>query len=179
MALYEVLRILHRGVVWRDPLFLNLLDQSDFLVVPVVNADGVAFIEQQHTADSMSIAKKRKNMNPKANMSSNGIACAPEDAGVDLNRNYPVDWGQSEKLSWNFDGKDKDECADPCSECYRGSKPFSEPETQAIRNLIQSEAKRLKFVVNFHSFGNMWIYPYNGRKENDIEKRSPGALAIF
>lgn len=38
---------------------------------------------------------------------------------------------------------------------------------------------QIKFVYNFHSNGNMWIYPYNGRSENDIETRNPGILAIF
>ena len=34
-------------------------------------------------------------------------------------------------------------------------------------------------MVNLHSNGNSWIYPYNGRPENDIETRNPGMLQIF
>lgn len=109
-----------------------------------------------------------------------GYQCEPKDGGVDLNRNYGVDWGVGEKLQVGLgEANAVDECADPCSECYRGSKAFSEPETRAIRDFLVAHKDEIKFVYNFHSFGNSWIYPYNGRGENDIEKRSPGALAIF
>jgi len=30
-----------------------------------------------------------------------------------------------------------------------------------------------------HSNGNSFIYPFNGRDENDIEERRPGILNIF
>ena len=46
--------------------------------------------------------------------------------GVDLNRNYGFRFG--------FD--DKGSSPDPCSEYYRGSAPFSEPETKAIRDFV-------------------------------------------
>lgn len=72
-----------------------------------------------------------------------------------------------------------DECADACSECYRGPEPFSEPETKALRTFLNEHQKQIKFVYNFHSNGNMWIYPYNGRVDNDIETRNPGILPIF
>jgi hypothetical protein len=72
-----------------------------------------------------------------------------------------------------------DECKDVCSECYRGTAPFSEPETQAMKAFFEENSKNIKFVMNFHSFGNMWIIPFNGRKSNDIEKRKPGILSIF
>ena len=40
-----------------------------------------------------SIIHKRKNMNPKAIKGAGGKECPLEDQGVDLNRNYGVDWG--------------------------------------------------------------------------------------
>lgn len=30
----------------------------------------------------------------------------------------------------------QDACADECGECYRGKHPFSEPETEAIRDFL-------------------------------------------
>ena len=85
--------------------------------------------------------KKRKNKNPSANYSAKTkLACAPEDAGVDLNRNYGVDWGVED--SKNMDRrslKDTDgACVDPCGECYQGISAFSEKETQAMRDFIDS-----------------------------------------
>jgi len=39
--------------------------------------------------------------------------------------------------------------------------------------------EEIKFVYNFHSYGNMYLWPYNGSNPNDIETRSPGVLDIF
>lgn len=136
-------------------------------------------------------------MSPHATYSTKGYTCAEEDSGVDLNRNYGVDFGVAEEtqvglvsqetqsLAEVFGDKSltkkmfEDDCGDPCSECYRGPSAFSEPETKALRDFISVHQKQIKFVSNFHSLGNMWVYPFNGRTKNDIEERSPGALAIF
>lgn len=48
-----------------------------------------------------------------------------------------------------------------------------------MRDFIDLNKNQLKFVVNIHSNGNSWIFPYNGRVENDIETRNPGMLQIF
>ena len=69
--------------------------------------------------------------------------------------------------------------ADPCSYNFPGYTPFSEPESLAYRNFVEKNQKELAFVVNMHSNGNAFIYPFNGRQENDIEKRRPGILNIF
>lgn len=70
------------------------------------------------------------------------------DSGVDLNRNYGFHYGQ--------DQLDQDEC----SESYRGPFAFSEPETKAIRALIDKYPTILS-AMNFHTYGNMWIRPLN------------------
>jgi len=45
-----------------------------------------------------------------------------EEGGIDLNRNY--DW------QFNMNSEDSSSSSsDPCSEIYKGPKPFSEPET--------------------------------------------------
>ena len=49
----------------------------------------------------------------------------------------------------------------------------------AYRDFVQSKEGHLSFVVNMHSNGNAFIYPFNGRNENDIERRRPGVLSIF
>lgn len=48
--------------------------------------------------------------------------------GVDLNRNYPWAFGEHDDVGSSDD---------PCSDVYGGPYPFSEPETQAIRNIIE------------------------------------------
>jgi hypothetical protein len=47
-----------------------------------------------------------------------------------------------------------------CLEAYRGEKPFSEPETQAIKSFIESHPN-IKIAMNYHSFGNLLIIPFN------------------
>ena len=63
---------------------------------------------------------------------------------------------------------------DPCSYNFPGTVPFSEPETIAYRDFVLSKKDKLSFVINMHSNGNAFIYPFNGRNKNDIEIRRPG-----
>jgi len=66
--------------------------------------------------------------------------------GVDLNRNFGVAWGGS--------GASKNKR----NETYRGEYAFSEPETQAIRDLVKRE--RFAAHVDFHAFGQLLLYPW-------------------
>ncbi|MFQ5585086.1 MAG: M14 family zinc carboxypeptidase, partial [Calditrichia bacterium] len=68
--------------------------------------------------------------------------------GVDLNRNYGYMWG--------FDNTGSSPT--PSSETYRGTSPFSEPETQAIRDFCNSHQIQLTF--NYHTYGDLLIYPW-------------------
>jgi hypothetical protein len=90
---------------------------------------------------------------------------------VDLNRNYGVDW----KLNDREDNDSKN----PCSEYYAGMEAFSEPETKAMQMFLELNSEKIKFVINFHSNGNTFIWPFNGRERNDIEKRAPGVLSVM
>lgn len=69
--------------------------------------------------------------------------------GVDGNRNYGFKWAVS-GVSNN-----------PCDkETYAGPKPFSEPETQMVRNIMMDNAKRLKLYISLHSYGQYLVYPW-------------------
>ena len=70
------------------------------------------------------------------------------NSGVDLNRNYGFHYGESPE--------DKDEC----SETFRGKSAFSEKETQAVKYLCE-KYPNIVAAMNFHSYGNMWIHPFN------------------
>lgn len=99
------------------------------------------------------------------------VYCSDKQVGVDLNRNYGIDWNLTRAEN---DTKDLD-----CSEFYGGAAPFSEKETQAIKNFVQSVSSELRFVINFHSWGPAFIWPFNGRFPNDIERRAPKVLPIM
>jgi len=65
-----------------------------------------------------------------------------------LNRNYGYHYGETpDDLS-------------ACSETYRGPTAFSEPETRAVRELIEKE-QTIASAMNFHCYGNIWIHPFN------------------
>ncbi len=68
--------------------------------------------------------------------------------GVDLNRNYGYEWG--------FD----DDGSSPITsdETYRGTGPFSEPETQAVRDFIS--AHNFVITLYFHSYSNLILWPW-------------------
>lgn len=66
--------------------------------------------------------------------------------GVDTNRNWSVDWGKKEK---DYDP----------SEEYPGTAPFSEPETQIMRNLAHSFRPHL--WVNVHSGMEALFMPFD------------------
>lgn len=68
--------------------------------------------------------------------------------GVDLNRNYGYQWNATCQSGSPY----------PSAEDYRGPEPFSEPETQAIRDLALSH--NFKYAVSFHSGGDIILYPW-------------------
>lgn len=157
-----------------EPTETSFWHFSDVLAVPFINIDGHAFIYNSYqitqnpdfTASnewldkgkvipSYEIGKwKRKNMNSEYCPSSeSGV-----EVGVDLNRNYGYQWGHSE-----------DEDEQPCSEVYKGPFPFSEPETQNIKKLVTRERNHLSLVLNFHTYGNLWVQPYNYSKHKNLE----------
>lgn len=68
---------------------------------------------------------------------------------MDGNRNYGFKWAVS-GVSYN-----------PCNkETYAGPEPFSEPETQIVRNIMMENAKRMKLYVSIHSYGQYLVYPW-------------------
>jgi len=131
-----------------------------------LNVDGVAFIEK-NWQEQHKIVPDRKNMNGQNGPCAQSLA----DDGVDINRNFAVDFGQVDEIldyqpdNWleKKSDKGKNRAVDPCSTNYAGPKPFSEPESIAFRDFLIKHKDELSFVINTHSNGNAFIYPFNGR----------------
>ena len=116
----------------------GVYDTVALLVLPVVNVDGVTHINE----DLQKWKEKRKNFR--------NTMCADEvNGGVDINRNYDVSFKSEDGVG-----------LDRCGEEYHGDKPFSEPESQAVRQLLDENPNVLS-ALNFHSWGNLWVHPYN------------------
>ena len=92
----------------------DLVDNREIWIIPMLNPDGHVYVEEGHT-------NWRKNRSP-IDEDDDGTIDA---YAVDLNRNYGYKWGVDEHTS-DY----------PESEFYHGKEPFSEKETQAIRDLL-------------------------------------------
>jgi len=68
--------------------------------------------------------------------------------GVDLNRNYGYQWDAPCQSGSPY----------PPDEDYRGPAPFSEPETQVIRDFALNHD--FKYAVSYHSGADVILYPW-------------------
>ncbi len=118
-----------------DPVATYLVNNREIYCVPVYNADGYEYNHQTNPNGGGMWRKNRKN---------SGGGCY----GIDLNRNYSYMWGYDNIGS----------SPDPCDDTYRGSGPFSEPESQAIRDFVTG--KNMQTYFNMHAYGNDILYPW-------------------
>jgi len=73
--------------------------------------------------------------------------------GVDLNRNFSVGFKKSKNTSSNV---------------YGGPYPFSEPETRAIKNFVDSH-DNITIALDYHSQGNVFFPAHKFNHEREIE----------
>lgn len=81
MALYSVLKMIHGSLVHNMDKYRGLLTQNKYFVIPTVNVDGLAFIEDTYLSTGQ-IPQKRTNAHIY------NSKCDKVEGGVDLNRNY-------------------------------------------------------------------------------------------
>lgn len=118
----------------------NLLNGLHIIVFPLVNPDGRNFSQ---TVD----ADWRRSRNP-ANSGGN-----PSCIGVDLNRNYDFLFDFTTKFAPGSPGS-MGASTDPCDVGlrYHGPSAFSEPETQNVRWLLDTNP-RTRWLLDLHSAG--------------------------
>jgi len=73
--------------------------------------------------------------------------------GVDLNRNFSVGYGKSINTASNV---------------YSGPKPFSEPETLAIKNFVDNK-DNITIALDYHSQGNVFFPAHKFKHESEID----------
>ncbi|KAK2184078.1 hypothetical protein NP493_283g02000 [Ridgeia piscesae] len=81
--------------------------------------------------------------------------------GTDLNRNFGFHWGETGGCRGG----------DPCSDVYRGPKPFSDVESRNLRDAIWPLRTDTKLLLNLHSYHQSWLLPFTGlvSKTNDYD----------
>jgi len=114
----------------------ELVDEREIWIVPMINPDGHVYVQYNHEGDWWTWWRKNRRDNGAGSY------------GVDLNRNYGYMWGYDDIGS----------SPDPSSTTYRGTAPFSEPETQAVRDFCAS--KSFKVALSYHSYGELILFPW-------------------
>lgn len=111
----------------------DIFDKIRFAFVPLVNVDGY-----HYTFTTERLWRKNRRSTPDKDC-----------FGVDLNRNFNgfKSWKKGDAY---------------CSSLYSGTKPFSEPETQAIVQYLKDHKTRSTVVAAFdiHSHDQSILYPY-------------------
>lgn len=131
---------------WKNnPEIQSFLDTTEVVIVPIVNPDGYEFTYA--AGGDRFWRKNRRN---------NSGSCE----GVDLNRNWDIDWNGGDSTSTST-----------CSDVYVGPSVFSEPETQAMRTLIESLPNFVTHI-DFHSYSQLilkaWGYTSTPHPDDEI-----------
>ncbi len=123
-----------------DPEITENVNNKEIWFVPIVNPDGHEVVLDQINTDW------RKNIRDNDGNGSltNGSYYYPD--GVDPNRNYGWQWGTSGTSS------------DPNDITYCGPTPFSEPELQAVRDLMA--AHHFVAGISYHTYSELVLWPY-------------------
>lgn len=117
----------------------SIVDNSELFFVPCLNPDGYIY-NQTTNPNGGGLWRKNRSQN------------AGGSRGVDLNRNYSYITPNGDEV-WNTSGT-----SGPPGDTYPGTHPFSEPETQAIRWLV--EQNNFKIAINAHSFSKLLLFPF-------------------
>ncbi len=134
-----------------------LVNNREMYFMPLANPDGYEHNRTTNPNGGGMFRKNRRN---------NGTSF-----GVDLNRNFGYMWGYDNSGS----------SGTPSSETYRGTAPFSEPETQAMRDFCN--ALNIKTALNYHTYSNLLIYPWGyinqPTADNEIFAEYSGDMTQF
>jgi len=137
MALYQANELTSK--YGTDPQITALVDSREIWIVPSVNPDGA-----EYDVATGSYRSWRKNRQPNSGSSA---------VGTDLNRNWAFQWGCCGGSSGTTS-----------SETYRGPSPFSAPETQRVRDFVNSRVvggvQQIKAHIDWHTYSELILWPY-------------------
>ena len=120
----------------KEPMITKLLDEFDFVFIPVLNPDGVEYTWQ---VDRL-WRKSRQQTNLRY--------CR----GLDLDHTFGYEWDYADTHS------------DPCSESYGGEEPFQATEARRLASWARNEsAHNVQFaaLIDLHSYSQQILFPYS------------------
>lgn len=122
-----------------DPAITGLVNSREVWVMPMVNPDGA-----EYDISNASFALWRKNRQPTPGSTA---------IGTDTNRNWGLEWGCCGGSSVN-----------PLDETYRGTAPFSAPETAQVRDWVNGRVvggrQQITAHIDFHTYSELVLWPY-------------------
>ncbi|MGI8598631.1 MAG: M14 family zinc carboxypeptidase [Chitinophagaceae bacterium] len=132
---------------YSDSRIKDLVDNREIYIIPCFNPDGWEYNRTSEGGNAGGMWRKNRRLNPSGYY------------GVDLNRNWGVDWANCS--SPILGSASSCGSGSTSSDTYWGPSAFSEPETQAVRDF----AKNKKLIIGFdqHAFGPYYSLPF-GRK---------------
>lgn len=135
----------YKGVAYSD-----LFDDVVIHVVPMVNPDGVTLAQLGYDGLKTRTAKRVVRDIVGEDISTYDFTQWKANAnGVDLNRNYDAMWNE-------FEGAEK-----AAAERYKGTVPGSEPETEALISITETD--NVVRTISYHTCGEV-IYWYFGQR---------------
>ena len=159
MNIYLILHILSL-----PKFYIHLfISSTNLYFLPIINIDAYKYNCIKYSKTNLTrLMQTRKNRHR-----FNNTLCSNESLGVDLNRNYPF-----------FNDIIKSFKFRPCGQEYMGEYPFSEPETRNIKNFIDTHPD-IKIVFNYHTYGNLYITPFNYLSKNNSEILFKNNYSLF
>lgn len=152
------------------PAIRDLVNSREIWVVPLLNPDGYTYSRSSNPIEDTCGTLFRTPRCWRKNRRNLALGFH----GVDLNRNYAFQFGAP--LS----------SGDLWSQQYRGPNAFSEPETQALRQLITAHeegrdvlggAPRFSSVLSYHSYKQAILYPWSYSPDGAPDKGRFDAIA--
>ena len=117
----------------------SMVNSREIYIIFNLNPDG-----SEYDIATGAYRSWRKNRQPNAGTSA---------VGTDLNRNWSYRWGCCGGSSGS-----------PSSSTYRGPSAFSAPETQRVRDFVNSRVvggvQQLRTAIDFHTYSELVLWPY-------------------
>lgn len=128
--------------LWRT-MREDWLTELTFWFIPMVNPDGVTLV--QEGADHFFNQSALIDWNDGSNQF---MSWKANSRGVDLNRQYPVDWEAIQA-----------DPGEPKSSHFKGKEPLSEPESLALAEFVNQHP--IDCAIAYHSSGEEIFWRYN------------------
>ncbi|XP_055600315.1 zinc carboxypeptidase-like [Uranotaenia lowii] len=124
-----------------DPEIVNIAQNYDWYILPVVNPDGLNYTKEENRM-------WRKTRYP------HSLLCY----GADMNRNFPHHW---------MDGGSS---SNPCTDTYAGPEPASEIETKVLMNYFELHKEKIHFYLSFHSYSQLILLPFGYQNADKVDR---------